>query len=348
MAERQAAEEMRLVTTDRPSAMTEIRENAQHRREKATRLAEQACREGRAQITRRSGWYTGDGGAWAQQTLWVSGDQGAADRAQRRVESAMKGLQLTGREPEKLSIVILTETGMEGGPSRSAAWDRAQEAVTPMYDPTDAATQIGIPETTIRRWMRSADGARQGLRPAQYRPLKLSFANLVELVTAAWIKQEGVTSAVLWSALQTVGRTRGLAPEEQGRPLSLGPVLSLYARTRLLEALGRHSVQGATGLRKAAACIVAHRRAAGGIPAIPERIVVDGLTSLHPETRWGETVIIHTREPLDDARARMRMGEDLEELATEFRTPIPVLKRLQDPSEVWPWHRQGRDIHGSA
>ncbi len=192
----------------------------------------------------------------------------------------------------------------------------------PNYTLPEAAWALGLPSSTVRRWLGRAAGARGVLVPAQASPLTLSFFSLAELYVLATIRRKhGRSLESVRRALNTLGKLGAGAHPLIGRDFQTDGV-SLFA-----EAFGQ-LVNLSTGGQVALAKLLEasleriDRDDEGkpvrlfpwrSDPAEPRILVID------PAVSFGRLTIAGTGVPVDVLTEFWRAGDPIARIAEGYR-----------------------------
>ena len=230
--------------------------------------------------------------------------------------------------------------------------DAIELATQPRYTLAHAARQIDIARSTLRRWVwvgHDVAPSREPVPPpivptrAYGTALTLSFVNLVEAYLVRLLRNDcGVRPQAIARAVAMTRRYRGLSDDERGHPLA-GTLLTradVLVDALIAEQEGRRT-SNPCGIEEvvetAGRCIVASPER----PSVPLRIMgpqwcwENPAIVIDPCVQWGQAVIAGTRVPVEEARVRMKTGDDPEALASEYGTEAWKLEAIRGARSLW-------------
>ena len=227
--------------------------------------------------------------------------------------------------------------------------DAIELATRPRYTLAHAARQIDVARSTLRRWVwvgRNAVPSRDLAPPieptrAAGTALTLSFVNLVEAYLVRLLRNDcGLRPQAIARAVAAIRRNPSLSDDERRHPLA-GTLLTradVLVHALIAEQEGRRT-SNPCGIvvETAGRCI----HASPERPGVPLRIVgpqwcwENPAIVIDPRVQWGQAVIAGTRVPVEEARVRMKTGDDPEALACEYGTEAWKLEAIRGAQSLW-------------
>lgn len=191
----------------------------------------------------------------------------------------------------------------------------------PKYSLAEAAWILGLPGSTVRRWLGQAQGAQGVIEPAQDKPIALSFFNLAELYVLATIRRKHeVRLESVRRALATLDR---LAPGPH--PLLAEDLLtdgvSLF--TKAYGDLVNLSQAGQVALAELLDASL--RRIDRDAAGLPKRLYPwhdapgeERLLAIDPELNFGRLSVVGPWIPVDVLADFFRAGDSIDLLAKGY------------------------------
>lgn len=232
--------------------------------------------------------------------------------------------------------------------------DAIELATQPRYTLAHAARQIDVARSTLRRWVWVGHDVAPSREPAPPpivptraygTALTLSFVNLVEAYLVRLLRNDcGVRPQAIARAVAAIRRNPGLSDDERRYPLA-GTLLTrakVLVDALIAEQEGRRTSQPCgivEMVETAKRCIVASPGPER--PGVPLRIVgpqrcwKNPAIVIDPRVQWGQAVIAGTRVPVEEARVRMKTGDDPEALACEYGTEAWKLEAIRGAQSLW-------------
>ena len=230
--------------------------------------------------------------------------------------------------------------------------DAIELATRPRYTLAHVARQIDVAESTLRRWVwvgRNVAPSRD-LAPlieptrAHGTALTLSFVNLVEAYLVRLLRNDrGLRPQAIARAVAAVRCNPSLSDDERRHPLA-GTLLThgadVLVRALVAEQEARRTSEPCgivEVVETARRCI----HASPERPGVPLRIVgpqrcwENPAIVIDPRVQWGQAVIAGTRVPVEEARVRMKTGDDPEALACEYGTEAWKLEAIREAQSLW-------------
>ena len=229
--------------------------------------------------------------------------------------------------------------------------DAIELATRPRYTLAHAARQIDVARSTLRRWVwveRNVTPPRDPARPieptrAYGTTLTLSFVNLVEAYLVRLLRNDcEVRPQAIARAVAAIRRNPSLSDDERRHPLA-GTLLTradVLVHALIAEQEGRR-MSKPCGIEEvvetARLCIVPSPER----PGVPLRIVGpqrcwnDPAIVIDPRVQWGQAVIAGTRVPVEEARIRMKTGDDPVALSCEYGTEAWKLEAIREAQSLW-------------
>ena len=229
--------------------------------------------------------------------------------------------------------------------------DAIELATRPRYTLAHAARQIDVARSTLRRWIwvgRNVAPSRDPAPPIEPTRvagtvLTLSFVNLVEAYLVRLLRNDcGVRPQAIARAVAAIRRNPRLSDAEHRHSLA-GTFLTradVLVHALIAEQEGRHTSKPCgivEVVETAGRCI----HASPERPDVPLRIVgpqrcwKNPAIVIDPRVQWGQAVIAGTRVPVEEARVRMKTGDDPEALAYEYGTEAWKLEAIQGAQSLW-------------
>ena len=229
--------------------------------------------------------------------------------------------------------------------------DAIELATRPRYTLAHAARQIDVARSTLRGWVRvgrdeapSRDPAPPiETTPAAGTALTLSFVNLVEAYLVRLLHMDcGVRPQAVARAVAGIRRNPRLDDDERRHPLA-GTLLTcadVLVHALVAEREGRRASKpcGIEEVVKTAGRCIDASPERPGVPlriAGPQRYWKNPVIVIDPRVQWGQAVIAGTRVPVEEARVRMKTGDDPEALACEYGTEAWKLEAIRGARSLW-------------
>lgn len=231
--------------------------------------------------------------------------------------------------------------------------DAIELATRPRYTLAHAARQIGVARSTLRRWVwvgHDVAPSREPVPPieptrASGTALTLSFVNLVEAYLVRLLRNDcGVRPKAIARAVAAIRRNPGLSDDERRYPLA-GTLLTcadVLVRALIAEQEGRRMSKpcGIVDVVETAGRCIDASPERPGVPLRlrivgPQRCWENPAIVIDPRVQWGQAVIAGTRVPVEEARVRMKTGDDPEALACEYGTEAWKLESIRGAQSLW-------------
>jgi uncharacterized protein (DUF433 family) len=209
----------------------------------------------------------------------------------------------------------------------------------PSYRINEAAGYLGVPETTLRSWVRGQRlGARRASQPIIHLPAgeppMLSFTNLLEAHVVNAFRRKGVPLQHIRRALVYLGQE---LPSKH--PLIDNEFMTFGWRI-VIDRFQQYVEISHDGQMAIKEVVQGHlsriRRDASGSPIRlypftrkqrgegPETVVID------PTISFGRPVLVGTGIPIDEIAARHRAGDSIQEIANDYgRTPQEIEEAIR-------------------
>ena len=229
--------------------------------------------------------------------------------------------------------------------------DAIELATQPRYTLPHVARQIDVARSTLRRWVwvgRDVAPSRDPAPPiepprAAGTVLTLSFVNLVEAYLVRLLSKDcGVRPQAVARAVAAVRRNPRLDDDGRRHPLA-GTLLTcadVLVHALIAEQEGKRTSKPC-GIEEAVEIAERCIDASPERPGVPLRIVgpqrywKDPAIVIDPRVQWGQAVIAGTRVPVEEARVRMKTGDDPEALACEYGTEAWKLEAIRGAQSLW-------------
>ena len=239
--------------------------------------------------------------------------------------------------------------------------DAIELATRPRYTLAHAARQIDVAESTLRRWVwvgRDVAPSRDPAPPieptrAHGTALTPSFVNLVEAYLVRLLRNDrGLRPQAIARAVAATRHNPRLSDDEGRYPL-VGTLLTradVLVRALLAEQEGRRTSEprGIVEVVETAGRCIHTSPERPGVPLRivgPQRCWKNPAIVIDPRVQWGQAVIAGTRVPVEEARVRMKTGDDLEALACEYGAEAWKLEAIRG-ARVPVGRRRGRSAEG--
>ena len=173
--------------------------------------------------------------------------------------------------------------------------------------------------------------------------LTLSFVNLVEAYLVRLLRKDcGVRPQAVARAVAAIRRNPSLDDDGRRYPLA-GTLLTcadVLVHALIAEQEGKRTSKPC-GIEEVVEIAERCIDASPERPGVPLRIVgpqrywKDPAIVIDPRVQWGQAVIAGTRVPVEEARVRMKTGDDPEVLACEYGTEAWKLEAIRGAQSLW-------------